>query len=416
MVLFGRGGKSPTPWQHICQTLGRSFREVGQALDRMGLKLESFTWLPDKYVGGDPPVRYQDFLSRHQTYKSLLYCGKPVIHPNVAFVAPCATLLGSVRVQQNASIWYGAVLRADTCLNAKSFQLSDEEILNQEKTLRLNPGEVSRLEKDKEDETEEEREQQQGNNSDEEPDLREYKIENIGHRSDPYDQGGAIYVGPDSNLQDGVLVTARQGSTVIGQGVTVGHLAQIHSSTVEDYALIGMGSILGEGSRIETESLVAAGAVIPPMTTVGVGELWVGQPARKVRDLTTEERQKLHFQSSEYVQVALTQQGVMELGGNLGPEVPLLDAIHQIMEDEKANQESMPDKIARMNKWNNTVYREYVQPKPKEPALEAGGDENDKAEQLVKGGGDEATRKQSLLPPQQQQQMEERQRSSPSVV
>lgn len=36
----------------------------------------------------------------------------PTVHPE-AFVAPTATLVGDVRVEAHASIWYGAVLRAD---------------------------------------------------------------------------------------------------------------------------------------------------------------------------------------------------------------------------------------------------------------------------------------------------------------
>ena len=36
----------------------------------------------------------------------------PTIHPS-AFVAPTATLVGDVRVEEGASVWYGAVLRAD---------------------------------------------------------------------------------------------------------------------------------------------------------------------------------------------------------------------------------------------------------------------------------------------------------------
>lgn len=36
----------------------------------------------------------------------------PTVHPS-AFVAPTATLVGDVRVEADASIWYNAVLRAD---------------------------------------------------------------------------------------------------------------------------------------------------------------------------------------------------------------------------------------------------------------------------------------------------------------
>lgn len=37
---------------------------------------------------------------------------RPQVHPT-AFVADTATLVGDVRVEENASVWYGAVLRAD---------------------------------------------------------------------------------------------------------------------------------------------------------------------------------------------------------------------------------------------------------------------------------------------------------------
>jgi len=36
----------------------------------------------------------------------------PQVHPG-AFVAPTATLVGDVIVEEGASVWYGAVIRAD---------------------------------------------------------------------------------------------------------------------------------------------------------------------------------------------------------------------------------------------------------------------------------------------------------------
>ena len=39
---------------------------------------------------------------------------RPTVQPE-AFVAPTATLIGDVTVEKGASIWYGAVLRADEC-------------------------------------------------------------------------------------------------------------------------------------------------------------------------------------------------------------------------------------------------------------------------------------------------------------
>ncbi len=39
---------------------------------------------------------------------------RPTVHAD-AFVAPTATLIGDVTVEQGASVWYGAVLRGDIC-------------------------------------------------------------------------------------------------------------------------------------------------------------------------------------------------------------------------------------------------------------------------------------------------------------
>lgn len=167
-------------------------------------------------------------------------------------------------------MWYKAVLRADECANAENaetFELEDDR-----------------------------------------------HSERIDHH------GGGIFIGENTNIQDGCIVTARENHCKIGNGVTVGHLAQIHSATVEDFCLIGMGSIIQPGAVIETESFVAAGAVIGPGQRVKSGELWVGNPGRKLRDLTPQQREKLHYQSSEYVGVAHTQKQVMNLGGNLSGE------------------------------------------------------------------------------------------------
>ena len=111
--------------------------------------------------------------------------------------------------------------------------------------------------------------------------------------------GGGIFIGQNTNIQDGCVIDSRSDHTRIGNGVTVGHLASIHSSTIHDHCLIGMGALLQEGVVINEESFIAAGAVIPANTVIDAGELWVGNPAKKVRELTAEERRRLHYQASE---------------------------------------------------------------------------------------------------------------------
>src|SRR5450432_2867293 len=58
-----------------------------------------------------------------------------------------------------------------------------------------------------------------------------------------------IRVGARTSIQDGTVVHVTSGfsGTTIGDDCTIGHAAIIHACTVEDFCLIGMGSILLDG-------------------------------------------------------------------------------------------------------------------------------------------------------------------------
>jgi carbonic anhydrase/acetyltransferase-like protein (isoleucine patch superfamily) len=299
----------PSVWQHARQILGRAVRETGQAVDRLAVRTAAIATTRHDFF--DDPVLYQDHLNRHRHQFPLLSAGKPLVSIEAAFVAPCSTLIGSVTVAPGASIWYGAVLRADMGTNVESFRYETyEDLIAARTALAISQGAEEETEEDAVSLSDDELQQSLQNQL--EYDLPEDRFdERLGRH------GGGIFVGVNSNIQDGCILTSRTNHCIIGQGVTVGHLAQIHSATVGDFCLVGMGSVVQEGAVIESEAFIAAGAVIRSGQVVNSGELWVGNPARKIRDLSAEEREKLHYQSSEYVKVAASHQHVMELGGNL---------------------------------------------------------------------------------------------------
>lgn len=253
----------------IKHTIGRACRETGQAMDRLGIRTQQLLLQDRNHYGDDEPYIYDDYLSRHRQCMPMLKYGKPIISPQVAYLAPCSTMIGSVRIGSGSSVWYKAILRADNCENGDSFeeaeQLKDD---GDEDQLR---NKIWKLDSNRFEET-----------------------YDHGHHI-----GGGIFIGNDTNVQDAAIITSRMDHTIIGNGVTIGHCAQIHSSTIEDFCLIGMGSVIPEGCTIETESFIAAGSVLQPNTIVKAGELWAGIPAKKVRSLTAEQRQQLHYQSSE---------------------------------------------------------------------------------------------------------------------
>ena len=53
--------------------------------------------------------------------------------------------------------------------------------------------------------------------------------------------------------------------------------------------LIGEKCVLMEGSLVENHCVLAPGTVLPPGRLVPSGQLWAGNPAKYVRDLTKDE-------------------------------------------------------------------------------------------------------------------------------
>jgi len=115
--------------------------------------------------------------------------------------------------------------------------------------------------------------------------------------------GPGIRVGENSNLQDGTVVhvAARGLMTVVGRNVTVGHMALLHACEVQDGAFIGMHSTVLDGAVVESEAMVAAGAVVTPRKIVRRGELWAGNPAQKLRDLTEKDFENFKRVAAGYI-------------------------------------------------------------------------------------------------------------------
>jgi carbonic anhydrase/acetyltransferase-like protein (isoleucine patch superfamily) len=116
-----------------------------------------------------------------------------------------------------------------------------------------------------------------------------------------------IHVGKNSNIQDNAVVHCDRDIPVrIGEYVTVGHSAIIHSCEVQDAALIGMGAIIlnraviGEGSIIAAGSVVKEGEIVPPYT------LYAGSPAIFKKQLDPQRRSLIEDNAREYIRLAAT--------------------------------------------------------------------------------------------------------------
>jgi carbonic anhydrase/acetyltransferase-like protein (isoleucine patch superfamily) len=98
----------------------------------------------------------------------------------------------------------------------------------------------------------------------------------------------SIRIGNRVNIQDGVVIhcTYEKTKTIIGNNVSIGHNAILHGCMVEDEVLIGMGAIVMDGVVIEKKAIIGAGAVVTSNTRVPSGTIWVGNPAKYLKDVS----------------------------------------------------------------------------------------------------------------------------------
>lgn len=115
-----------------------------------------------------------------------------------------------------------------------------------------------------------------------------------------------ILIGSNTNIQDNscVHIDSRKYPTIIGNDVTIGHGAIIHACEIHDGGFVGMGAIIMDGAVIEAGGMLAAGAMLTPGKRIPSGELWAGRPAKKMRDLSAEEKIFNQNSAKHYVEVA----------------------------------------------------------------------------------------------------------------
>ena len=111
-----------------------------------------------------------------------------------------------------------------------------------------------------------------------------------------------IKIGKNSNIQDNAVVHVDENiPCIIGENVTVGHGAILHSCTVENGCTVGMGAIVLNGAHIGENSMVGAGALVTPGKSFPAGSLIIGSPAKAVRDLRSEEIEAMKKNCENYV-------------------------------------------------------------------------------------------------------------------
>lgn len=159
---------------------------------------------------------------------------RPTVHPE-AFVAPTATLIGDVTVERGASVWYGAVLRADIC----TIVVREGSNIQDNSVLHAGPGQV-------------------------------------------------LTVGPDATVGHACVVHCEEvgARALVGNGSTLLDHAKVGPGT-----LVAAGSVVTPGTALPADVLVAGIPAKPTKPIAGTSaEAWVETNPPYYRELAQRHR------------------------------------------------------------------------------------------------------------------------------
>lgn len=113
-----------------------------------------------------------------------------------------------------------------------------------------------------------------------------------------------IVVGENSNIQDlSVMHTDPDFELRVGSGVTVGHRVILHSCTIGDDTLVGMGSTVMTGAAVGHDCVIGANSLVTEHAQIPAGQVAFGFPAKARRALTDVERQHVRDSARAYCEL-----------------------------------------------------------------------------------------------------------------
>ncbi|MFC1919944.1 gamma carbonic anhydrase family protein, partial [Chloroflexota bacterium] len=127
----------------------------------------------------------------------------------------------------------------------------------------------------------------------------------IGHGAIIRGDYGSVQIGNGTAVEEGVVIHAPPDeSCCIGDKVTLGHGAIIHSQSISSNATVGMGAILSLWSEVGEASIVAEGSVVRRKQIVPSRVVVGGNPAKVIRKTTDKDNGFWEWGKQLYIDLA----------------------------------------------------------------------------------------------------------------
>ncbi len=168
-----------------------------------------------------------------------------VQHKGCEWVAPNAVVLGDIKIGEGSSLWHGVIARGDLAKIeiGKNVVIQDLTILTTELSQPASEAEKS------------------------------------------------LPKVPDAGI-------------IIKDNVVIGPQCTIGRATLESHSYVADKAVVSDGCTIENYAVLAGGSFLEPNKTVPTGQVWAGNPAKYLRDVTIEEKLALVENSQQLINLS----------------------------------------------------------------------------------------------------------------
>jgi phenylacetic acid degradation protein len=116
---------------------------------------------------------------------------------------------------------------------------------------------------------------------------------------------GSIRIGNGSNVQENcVLHTFPDKFIILHPDTHIGHASILHGCEICSNVLVGMGSVVPEGVKVNSDCLIGARTFIEFGTEIPAGSLVIGAPAKVIRPISAEQLKQITEGRAIYQELA----------------------------------------------------------------------------------------------------------------